>query len=441
MIERKKYFERLKENRENGYPKIITGIRRCGKSSLFTLYIQYLKEEGIPDDRILSLRLDDDTAINLRNPIALGNYVRAFAKGKEMTYVFLDEIQKVSTILNPAFHDGKILLAKKGETEEGTISFVDVVLGLSREENIDLYVTGSNSHMLSSDVRTEFRDKAVEIPMTPLSFEEYYRYFGGDRETRLTSYLIFGGMPKAVLETNDVARRNYLKGLFNTTYFSDIIERNGWRNEMRNLDECADILASSIGSLLNVSRLANTWKSDRRDDVSSYTVDKYLRAFEDSFLVREAKRYDVKGRKEIGASRKYYFTDIGLRNARVDFAYEDKGPVLENAVYNELLYQGYQVRVGSFDSYSKNEENITKRTTNEIDFYATRGVRKLYIQVCLDVDKKETWEREIEPYIRLNDSIEKVLIVRKDIPTSRDYHDFLVMGASEFLLDYISKDI
>ena len=210
---------------------------------------------------------------------------------------------------------------------------------------------------------------------------------------------------------------------------------------MRNLDECADILASSIGSLLNVSRLANTWKSDRRDDVSSYTVDKYLRAFEDSFLVREAKRYDVKGRKEIGASRKYYFTDIGLRNARVDFAYEDKGPVLENAVYNELLYQGYQVRVGSFDSYSKNEENITKRTTNEIDFYATRGVRKLYIQVCLDVDKKETWEREIEPYIRLNDSIEKVLIVRKDIPTSRDYHDFLVMGASEFLLDYISKDI
>ncbi len=422
------------KSKNNGFPKVITGIRRCGKSFLLKeIYRNYLLSENVSEDHIVTIDLDEDKNAAYRDPLGLGEYVRSICSGKGMYYVFLDEIQKVYSIINPNLTDGKHIPAKS--TNPDIISFVDVILGLSHEKNIDLYVTGSNSKMLSSDIITEFRDKATNINLAPLSFEEFYNYNGGYETEALYTYMQYGGMPLAVLK-DDEEKKEYLKGLFETTYFRDIIERNHLRRG-EELDELCNIISESSGELLNSERISNTFFSVRKSKIDKQTVEDYVGYFIDAFLVREARRYDIKGRKEIGALRKYYFTDTGLRNARLNFAFPDEGQMIENIVYNELCYNGYSVNVGTFDNIEKDKNGKSIRKTNEVDFFAQKGIRSYYIQVTADMSDENTRKREIRPYILLNDQIQKIIVVNKPIKESRDENGFTIIGVTDFLLRFV----
>lgn len=434
MIKREHYLNQLIRNKQNGFPKVITGLRRSGKSFLLTdIYISYLKEHGVTDENILVVELDDDKSAKYRNPVLLGDYVRKYCKGKKDCFVFLDEIQLVNTIINPAFTDGKIVLAKN--TDQNVISFVDVILGLSREKNIDLYVTGSNSKMLSSDIITQFRDKAVNIHIAPLSFEEFYAYRGGSATDAIYEYMQYGGMPLTVLK-NSVDKRSYLRGLFDTTYFKDIIEHNHLKKSEA-LDELCNILSTCTGELINSEKIANTYQSIRHEQIDASTVTRYIGYFKDAYLINEAPRYDVKGRREIGAQRKYYFTDVGLRNARMNFAFPDEGQIIENIIYNELLYNGYTVNVGVYDSIEKDKNGNSIRKTYEINFYAVKDLRMYYIQAASDIFDPATHKREIKPYISLNDQIQKIIVINKPISETRDQDGFTIIGLTDFLLRFI----
>lgn len=434
MIERTKYLNELINSKNNGFPKVITGIRRCGKSYLLKdIYSNYLKMIGVKEKEILLIELDDDKNAYLRNPIELGKYVRNMTAFNKMNYVILDEIQRVYTIVNPELTEGKIVLAKGSDNE--TISFVDVVLGLSHEKNIDLYVTGSNSKMLSSDIVTEFRDKATNIHISPLSFEEYYNYVGGSKTDALYEYMQYGGMPLAVLK-EESERKKYLISLFETTYFRDILEHNKL-SKSESLDELCNIISVCTGDLLNSEKIANTFKSIKHEDINKQTVERYINFFIDAFLLREAKRYDLRGRNEIGALRKYYFLDTGLRNARLNFAYSDEGKLLENVIYNELVYNGYSVNVGTFDSIEKDKNNKSIRKTNEIDFYARKDNRLYYIQVTDNISDATTKAREYRPLFMINDQIRKIIVINKPINETRDENGFTIIGATDFMLRFI----
>lgn len=434
MIKRDKYLKLLIDNKDNGFPKVITGIRRCGKSYLLKeIFKAYLIEQSIPEENILIVELDDDKNIMYRDPISLGEYVRGFCDGKAKCYVFLDEVQKIFSIVNPVLTDGKHVLAKS--TDEQVVSFVDVILGLSREKNIDLYVTGSNSKMLSSDIITEFRDKAVNIPLQPLSFEEFVAFKGGSKSDALFEYMQFGGMPLAVVKP-ETEKKEYLKNLFETTYFKDIIERNKLRKSS-SLDELCNVISSLTGQLLNAEKIANTFKTVKKEKLDTLTVEKYIGYFVDSFLLREAKRYDLKGRTEIGALRKYYFLDTGLRNARLNFAFPDEGQMLENIVYNELIYNGYTVNVGTFDTVEKDKDEKSVRKTNEVDFFARRGINQFYIQVSSSIADAKTRARELRPYFLLNDQVRKIIVINQNVSETLDENGFVIIGAVDFLLKFI----
>ena len=436
MIKRDKYLQQLINARENGFPKVITGIRRCGKSYLLReIYSKYLRADRVKKDHIIIMDLDEDRYSKYRDPVELGEYIRSLCADRGMYYIFLDEIQRVFTIINPVLTGGKHVIAGKEDKE--VISFVDVVLGLSREKNIDLYVTGSNSRMLSSDIITTFRDKATNIRLAPISFLEFHEYTGGSAEENLYSYMQYGGMPLAVLR-NDADKREYLKNLFETTYFADILERNHLK-KTEALEELCNIVSTLTGELLNAEKIANTFKSVRHEDISADTVKKYIDCFVDAFILREAKRYDLKGRKEIGALRKYYFCDTGLRNARLNFAFPDEGQMLENIVYNELMYQGFTVNVGTFESIEKNSEGKSIRITNEIDFLAKKEQRYYDIHVTADLSNARTRERELRPFFLLNDQAEKILIVNKPIRETRDENGFTLIGMTDFLLRFINS--
>jgi len=436
MIKRNKYLKQLIDNRMNGFPKIVTGIRRCGKSYLMKeIYKEYLLEQGILAENILVVELDDDRNIRYRDPLYLAEHVREYCKGKEECYVFLDEIQLVYSIVNPNLTGGEHILAKKDDSQ--IVSFVDIVLGLSRESNIDLYVSGSNSKMLSSDIVTEFRDKSINIHLSPLSFDEYFEYKGGSPTEALYEYMQFGGMPLAVLKKPE-DRKEYLCGLFETTYFRDIIERNGLRKSS-SLDELCNIISTATGELLNAEKISNTYKSVKREKIDKQTVEKYVGYFLDAFILREARRYDLKGRAEIGALRKYYFIDTGLRNARLNFAFLDEGQMLENIVYNELVYHGYAVNVGTFDSIEKNSEGKSIRKTNEVDFFARKGNKQYYIQVTADISNATTKARETRPYFMINDQVKKILVINKPIEECLDENGFTIIGATDFLLNFVKQ--
>ena len=434
MIKRDKHLSQLVNARDNGFPKVITGIRRCGKSYLLKeIYRDYLLSDGVNKNDIIILELDDDRNSKYRDPLVLGNHIRELCFGKKKCYVFLDEIQMVYPIINPNLTEGKHIPA--GKKDEQIVSFVDVILGLSREKNIDLYVTGSNSQMLSSDIVTAFRDKATNIRLFPLSFEEFHNYSDGSATENLYEYMQFGGMPLAVLKDEE-EKKEYLKSLFETTYFRDIIERNHLKKSEA-LDELCDIISTMTGELLNSEKIANTFASVRHEKIGKDTVEKYIGYFKDAFIIQEARRYDLKGRKEIGALRKYYFCDTGLRNARLNFAFPDEGQILENIVYNELVYNGYSVNIGVFDSIEKNKDGKSVRKTNEIDFYAAKGLRNYYIQVTADISNAETRAREIRPYMILNDQIQKIIVVNRPIRESRDENGFTIIGVTDFLLNFI----
>ena len=434
MIKRDKYLKKLIKSKNNGFPKVITGIRRCGKSYLLTnIYYEYLIKEGVSKDSILIIELDDDKNSFLRNPIELGKYIRNITKDKDMNYVILDEIQRVYTIINPTLTEGKIALAK--ETDKETISFVDVVLGLSHEKNIDLYVTGSNSKMLSTDIATEFRDKATNIHLSPLSFEEYNNFFSGSSYENLYSFMQYGGMPLAMLK-DEIERKDYLINLFKTTYFKDILEHNKiTKSEL--LDELCNIISDCTGDLINSEKIANTFKSVKHENINKQTIDKYINYFEDAFILREAKRYDLKRKNEIGALRKYYFLDTGLRNARINFAYSDEGKLLENVIYNELIYNDYIVNVGTFESVEKDKNNKSIRKRNEIDFFARKGNKSYYIQVSDNINEAKTKLREYRPFFMIKDQIQKVIVVNKPINETKDENGFIIIGAIDFMLRFI----
>lgn len=435
MIAREKLLNELISSQDNGSPKVITGIRRCGKSYLLSkIYCDYLVNAGIKKGNIIKIDLDDDENRALRNPIKLGQHIRKMTRASsEKHYVILDEIQKVFTIVNPELTDGKIVLANDEDKE--VVSFVDVVLGLSRDPNIDLYITGSNSKMLSSDIVTEFRGRATNIHVSPLSFAEYYDYVGGSQTEALYEFMQFGGMPLAVLQSEE-KKKKYLSDLFEMTYLKDIIEHNHLRKS-ESLDELCNIISACTGSLLNAQKIADTYCSVKHEKISKQTVDKYIEYFKDAFILREARRYDLRGRGEIGASRKYYFADTGLRNARLNFAFSDIGQMLETVVHNELIYNGYTVNVGSFRTITKDKTGKSIARENEVDFYAKKGNRLYYIQVADNIDSVSTREREIKPFISLSDQIQKIIVVNRPISETRDAKGLTIIGAVDFLLKYI----
>ncbi len=434
MIERNVYLSKLISVKENGFPKIITGIRRCGKSYLLKeIYKDYLINQGVKKNNIIIIELDEVKNAKYRNPIELDKYVRKLCKKDEMNYVFIDEIQMVNTIVNPIFTNGKYIIAKKDDIN--VISFVDVVLGLSREKYIDLYATGSNSKMLSSDIVTEFRDKASNISLYPLSFEEFAKYKNSQSSDIVFEYMRYGGMPLAVLK-NGEEKKEYLKSLFETTYFKDIIEHNNLEKSDA-LDSLCNIISEGTGHLFNSQKIADTYKSVTKDKIDKDTVKKYINYFVDAFIIREASRYDVKGNIEIGALRKYFFVDNGLRNARLNFAYDDEGQMLENMIYNELIYNGYIVNIGAFEKKEKDTDGKSISKSYEIDFVAKRGIKKYYIQVTNDISNAETKARELKPFLALKDSIQKIIVVNKPLEESLDLNGFTIIGVSDFLLRFI----
>ena len=436
MIKRDKYLDQLIKGMDfPEYPKVITGIRRCGKSYLLTvLFKNYLLESGINNQNILIVDLDNDFYANLRNPIELSKYVRNYCADKNQKYfVIIDEVQSVFSLVNLSLTNGKYVLAKNTDTE--IISFVDIVLGLSHESNIDLYITGSNSKMLSSDVVTQFRGKSINIDVKPLSFSEYYNMNSVDKSKALEEYMIYGGMPFAVLQDEE-EKKKYLKSLFDTTYFKDIIERNKLKKS-DSLDELCNILSECVGTLINKEKLANTYRSKTKQKIDKDTVNSYINYFVDSFLLKEAKRYDLKGKNEIGALRKYYFVDTGLRNARLNFAFADRGQMLENIVFNELIYNGFSVNVGCFNSFENDKNGKTIRKSYEIDMYAIRGNDQYYIQVCDKYIDDETIAREEAPFIKLNDGLQKIIVVNENINQTFNKNGYTIIGAVDFLTRFI----
>ena len=426
MIERKKYLEKLISKKENGLVKVITGIRRCGKSYLlFNIYKNYLKSIGVADDCIICLALDDDENIRYRNPLELGKHIRSLTADESKTYyVFLDEIQKVVTIQNPYIED-----------VEDKIGFVDVVLGLMKHDNIDLYVTGSNSKMLSSDILTEFRGRGDEIRVSPLSFAEFYNAFEGEKRNAWQEYYTYGGLPLAMTKKSHEEKAKYLQSLFDAIYISDIMDRNKLVYEKSVLDDILNIVSSSVGSLTNANKITNTFKSAKQMTIGAPTVNRYLDYFIDAFLLYKAERYDVKGRKYIGSPLKYYFSDVGLRNARLNFRQQEENHIMENIIYNELCGRDFSVDVGVVEYCYKDAEKKSKRTQLEIDFVANKGSKKYYIQSALTVADEEKREQEIRSLKRVGDSFKKIVVVKDNIIPWHDDDGILYIGIEQFLLD------
>ena len=432
MIARRKYLEKLISKKDNGLVKVITGIRRCGKSYLlFNIYKDYLKSMGVAEECIICLALDDDENIKYRNPLELGKYIRSLTADESKSYyVFLDEIQKVVTIQNPYI-----------EGAEDKIGFVDVVLGLMKRDNIDVYVTGSNSKMLSSDILTEFRGRGDEIRVNPLSFEEFYNAYDGEKRDAWQEYYTYGGLPLVMAKKTHEEKAKYLETLFDAIYLSDIMDRNKLAHEKTVLDDILNIISSSVGSLTNANKITNTFKSERQVNISNYTVSKYLDFFIDAFLLYKAERYDVKGRKYIGSPLKYYFSDVGLRNARLKFRQQEENHIMENIIYNELCNRDFGVDVGVVEYCYKDENRKSKRANLEIDFVANKGSKKYYIQSALTVADEQKREQEIRSLKRVGDSFKKIVVVKDNIIPWHDDNGILYIGIEKFLLDESAMDL
>lgn len=423
-IKRDRYLQQIIDYQWDGQIKVITGIRRCGKSYLLgTIYKKYLLEHGIKEDHIISIELDLAKDIRFRNPIELSSYVRGIVEGKaDQFYLFVDEIQMSDEVANPYNSDGK------------RITFYDALNDLKRLDNLDVYVTGSNSKMLSSDILTEFRGRSDEIKVHPLSFAEYYSAVGGDKEDAFEEYAFFGGMPLILSRPDDNAKMKYLTSLFSEVYIKDIVERKKIEREDA-LGNIIDLMASSIGSLSNPKKIADTLNSKANMKLSQNTVTLYIGYLEDAYLFSEAKRYDVRGKSYFDYPYKYYCEDIGLRNARIGFRQQEMTHIMENIIYNELIIRGFFVDVGVVYSREKNENNNSIRVPREIDFVVNGGGKRTYIQSAFALGTEEKEALELRPFSLTGDSFPKI-IVRKDI-RKRWYDDngILNIGLIDFLLD------
>lgn len=423
---RAQYLEKLIRKKDNGRVKVITGLRRSGKSYLlFTLYRRYLLNTGIGEDQIIGLALDEIDNARYRDPFELNAFVKEkTANRQKRYYVFLDEIQFVSEIRNPYTADPKEKL-----------NFVDVLLGLMKLPNVDVYVTGSNSKMLSSDILTQFRDRGDEIRVEPLSFAEVYENYPGEKRGAWRDYYTYGGMPTVWQLDSHEERSRYLRDLFESTYLRDVLERHAVKNDTEILEILLNVLASDIGSLTNPSKLSNTFESERRIRISPNTIDTYIGYFTEAYLLRKAERYDVKGRKYIRTPAKYYFSDPGLRNARLSFRQIEETHLMENVLYNDLIRRGFDVDVGVVEQNTRTETGQKVRRQLEVDFVVNRGDERFYIQSALSVDDPQKKEREIASLIRIPDSFKKIVVVKDYIRPHRDENGIQYVGIEDFLLD------
>ena len=423
-IKRDTYLNELIQYMWDGQIKVITGIRRCGKSFLLRrLFKKHLLESGVSEEQIIEIELDLARDIKYRNPLELAGYVRGRVEGKdERFYLFIDEIQMSDEVNNPYNPEGK------------KITFYDALNDLRELENIDIYVTGSNSKMLSSDILTEFRGRSDEIRVHPLSFAEFYSAVGGDKEDAFDEYAFYGGMPFVLSRPNDTAKMKYLESLFNEVYIKDIVERMGIKHE-NVLKQVLDLICSSIGSLTNPKKISDTIRSTTNTTVSQNTISSYIGHLEDAFLISESKRFDVKGKAYFDYPYKFYCEDIGLRNARIGFRQQEMTHIMENIIYNELIVRGFSVDVGVVYSREKNSSGNYSKTAREIDFVAVKGNRKVYVQSAFALPNDEKAAQELKPLSLTGDSFPKV-IIRKDI-RKRWYDDsgVLNIGLIDFLLD------
>ena len=424
IINRDYYLNKIIDKKENGKVKIITGIRRCGKSYLlFNLYQEYLRKNGIKSEQIISIALDEIDNIEFRNPFKLNEYIKEKTKDQNQKYyIFIDEIQLSDSVKNPYI-----------DSQEKNITFVDVLLGLIKKSNLDIYVTGSNSKMLSSDILTQFRDRGDEIHITPLSFSEVYNLYE-NKELAFENYFVYGGMPYVYMLKTDEEKSKYLKDLFKETYIKDIIERNGIQNEKDVLELLLNFTSSAIGSLTNPTKLSKRFLSENKLQISPNTISKYLSYFEEAYVIYRANRYDVKGSRYFSTPLKYYFSDIGLRNARLNFRQQEENHIMENIIFNDLLRRGYNIDVGVVE-YDMKKEGNRKKVQLEVDFVINKGHKRYYIQSALNLDSIEKREQEILSLKKINDSFKKIVIVRKHIIPRYDDNGILYIGLEDFLLD------
>jgi len=432
VIERSKYLAKLIEKKENGFIKVITGVRRCGKSYLlFNLFRDYLKSALVEDKHIIELALDEVQNAKYRNPLELDKYIREQITDKDQMYfIFLDEIQKVAEMQNPHIDD-----------PNAKIGFVDVLLGLMKINNVDLYVTGSNSKMLSSDILTEFRDRGDEVKVNPLTFREFYAAYNGEKRNAWKEYYTYGGMPVVLSRKTHEEKSKYLKDLFTKTYITDVVERHTILKDKEVLEGLLNIVSSSIGSLTNPTRLSNTFKSVKKIKITSETISTYLDYFIDAFIICKSHRYDIKGKKYIDTPLKYYFADVGLRNARLNFRQQEENHIMENIIYNELAARAFDIDVGVVEYNHRNKAGKSQRSQLEVDFIANKDSRRYYIQSALSVSEEEKRKQETNPLYRIDDSFKKIIVVKDDIIPWHDEKGVLYVGIEQFLLDEAAMDL
>ena len=415
-IERQKYLDELISLKENGMIKVITGMRRCGKSYLlFEIFSSYLESSGVKADHIIKIDLEDYKNKLLRNPDNIYEYVESRIVDSDIYYILLDEVQMLD-------------------------DFVDVLNGFLKKQNVDIYVTGSNAKFLSKDVITEFRGRGFEIRVYPLSFSEYMSEYQGSLQSGINEYMLYGGLPQILSYKTDEHKTLFLKSLFEETYIKDIKERYNIRKD-DDLEELINTLASGIGALTNPNKLSNTFKSEKKSVVSYDTIKDYIEYLCDSFLVEKSTRYDVKGKKYINSPYKYYFMDLGLRNARLNFRQFEKNHLMENLIYNELRIRGYNVDVGVVPAVIRDNEGKQQRSNYEIDFICNAGSKRYYIQSAYRMENDDKIKQEKLSLLKVDDSFKKIIIVGDEMPVTRDDNGITIMNIYDFLLKSNSLEL
>ena len=416
MIQRNKYLNELVSLQGNGMIKVITGMRRCGKSYLlFNIFASYLREQGINPEQIIKINLEDFKHRALRNPNNMYSYVESQIKDDRTHYILLDEIQLLE-------------------------HFEDVLNGFLNIQNVEVYVTGSNAKFLSKDIITEFRGRGYEIKMYPLSFREYMSAYQGSVQAGLNEYMLYGGLPQILSCVTEEQKSKFLKTLFDETYIKDIKDRYAIRKD-DDLEELINILASGIGALTNPNKLANTFRSEKKSEITYDTIKNYIDFLCDSFIIEKSTRYDIKGKRYINSPYKYYFMDLGLRNARINFRQYEKSHLMENLIYNEMRVRGFNVDVGTVLVYTKNEEGKSQRTNLEVDFVCNLGSRRYYIQSAYRMESEEKIKQERTSLEKVDDSFKKIIVLGEECPITRDEQGITTIGIYDFLLKENSLEL
>ena len=416
MIQRNKYLNELVSLQGNGMIKVITGMRRCGKSYLlFNIFVSYLREQGINPEQIIKINLEDFKHRALRNPNNMYSYVESQIKDDRTHYILLDEIQLLE-------------------------HFEDVLNGFLNIQNVEVYVTGSNAKFLSKDIITEFRGRGYKIKMYPLSFREYMSAYQGSVQAGLNEYMLYGGLPQILSCVTEEQKSKFLKTLFDETYIKDIKDRYAIRKD-DDLEELINILASGIGALTNPNKLANTFRSEKNSEITYDTIKNYIDFLCDSFIIEKSIRYDIKGKRYINSPYKYYFMDLGLRNARINFRQYEKSHLMENLIYNEMRVRGFNVDVGTVLAYTKNEEGKSQRTNLEVDFVCNLGSRRYYIQSAYRMESEEKIKQERTSLEKVDDSFKKIIVLGEECPITRDEQGITTIGIYDFLLKENSLEL